>query len=95
MKSEVWDQDGHEGNYYNLHRETGLTMTIPGGDRLQDTGTNESKRNCVGAYHPLAVLLYVPITSGKKSCGCSDKPSPGLNCSRNNEVNRVRVMAMV
>jgi len=95
MESEIWDQDSHEGNDNNLNRETGLTMTIPGGDRLQDTGTNKGERNSVGAYHPLAVLLYVTITSGKKSGGCSDKPSPSLNCIRNYEVNRVRVMAMV
>jgi hypothetical protein len=95
MKSDVWNQDGHEGNNNDLHSEASLAVTIPGRNGLQDASANEGKGYCVGAHHPFTMLLKVPIPRSKESSSCDEKPRSRLNDSCGNKVNGTRVVAAV
>ena len=95
MKSDVRDQDRHEGYDYDFDSETGLAMTIPSWNGLKDASTDKGEGDCVGTYHPFAMLLDVPITRCQEGGGRGEYPRSGLDNICRDEMNSMWIVAMV
>src|SRR5664279_980171 len=54
-------------------------MAPVAGPEIEYTAGDKSKRNCIRAHHPLAMLNGLTITSGDEGCGCADDPCGSLH----------------
>ena len=85
-QADIREENRHEGDEDDLQRKVGAGVRDREGELHQDADADKGKRDSVGAHHPLAVLLDLPIARSEKRGDSGDDPRGGLQAARQKEV---------
>src|SRR5271165_7086032 len=80
IEAEVDGKEGNERKRDDADGGEGVAKMAPvAGPEIEHAAGDEGKRDCIGANHPLAMLVDLTVTRGDQGGGGADDPGGGLH----------------